>query len=115
MKTPFEKKFQEKKLIAVLHLSLSLIWLPSGHHWPLSWGQPQSPNNDHCIIINFCHKGHREHFNASLLWNHSHGQKPNLKSSKDLAKNCINSTQHFLITQRQKKRHLIRNNARFKQ
>ena len=32
------------------------------------------------------------------------GKSQSLKSSKDLAKNCINPTQHFLITQRQKKK-----------
>ena len=55
----------------------------------------------------------------SILTNLFFGTIPMVKSqslklSKDLAKNCINSTQHFLITQTQKK-HLIRNNARFKE
>ena len=59
-------------------------------------------NVNHCIIISFWLK-HQDQFYESFFWTTLIVLSQNLKSSRDIVKILLNSTQDFLIIQTQKK------------
>ena len=103
MKPTFKIKFQEKKLIAVFHFFFSVIGCPMAN-----FGHYPGHNLNHPMVItallSIFHVKVTESIVTSLFLGTTHTIKSqNLKSSRDLGKNCLNSRQHFLIIQRQKK------------